>query len=76
MQTSRVAPRQLVFENHCGTADALSRQIDIHFYTVGDSDKGNIAIHPIILAIESHGSLDPAGTAPGSVHRQQQGFLP
>src|SRR5271154_4210029 len=52
------------FQRHRRAADALRLQGDTHLYPVGDLDKGDAARHPILLAVESHGSLDLAFTGP------------
>src|SRR5215469_2401078 len=43
-------------------ANALPFQADIYFNTVGDLDEGNVAVHAVLFAIESHYACD----APGS----------
>ena len=37
------------------TADPLGLKVDTHLHTVGDPDERNPAVHPVFLAIKSHG---------------------
>ena len=36
------------------SADSVSLKVDTHLYAVGDLDKGNAAVHPVFLPVESH----------------------
>jgi len=39
-------------------ANALPFQADIYFNTVGNLDEGNVAVHAVLFAIESHYACD------------------
>jgi hypothetical protein len=43
---------QLLLENWRRSADPLPFQADIYFDTVGDLDKGNVAVHAVVFAMK------------------------
>ena len=45
----------LFLKNKRRTADPLGLKVDTHLHTVGDPDERNPAVHPVFLAIKSHG---------------------
>jgi hypothetical protein len=50
----------LLFKDHRRPADSLRLERDIHLDAVGDPDKGNPTIHPVVFAVESHRPFDIA----------------
>jgi hypothetical protein len=44
----------LMLERHRRSADLLCPKVNTHLDAVGNLDKGNAAIHPVLLLVESH----------------------
>ena len=55
-------------------ADAFSDEVETDVDMIGDFDEGNAFVHPIVLAIEDHGSFNFAGTRPLPSDDQRQFF--
>ena len=60
--------------DRCRAADVLPLEIDAHFHAVGNFYKWDAAVHPVLLAVESHGSRDGARTGSFAGNRQCQLF--
>ena len=46
------------------TADLLLPEVELHVDMVGDADKRNAFVHPVILAVEDHCSFDLVCASP------------
>ena len=63
----------LLLKGNRRSADPRCMEVDSYFNAVGNLNKGNAAVHSILLAVEGHGSLDRARA--GNGQRELLGFL-
>src|SRR5258708_3626839 len=65
-------PSALLLENQWRAADSRPLEVDVHLDAIGDSDKRNAAVHPVVLAVEVQRPGNPAGAGTNAGHRKCQ----
>ena len=64
-----------MLEDYRRPADSLSFEVDGHLDAVGNFDKRNSFVHPVVLTVEGHCSFDCSCARPLAFDRKRQLLL-